>query len=374
MRILIVISEAPPVRSGVARVAHQLSQGLAELGYHVDILSRRDLPSWERGEIRLSAMPLHLSRLRECFLGYDLIHLHGPVPTFSDAFLVRGLHGLGPSRPKLVYTHHAPIDLHGFPMRFLAWVYNVVQERLAALADHVAVMTPAYARRLSRHVAHDRLSVIPWGVDYERFFAPVEKPGPFTALYLGQIRPYKGLPVLLRAASGQKGMRVWVIGSGHYEEACRRLAQRLDLPDLTFWGSLSDDEMVGLVKQAHAIVLPSVSKSEAFGIALLEGMAAGAVPVASHLPGVADLVGSEGFTFPPGDEASLRAILQHLQGDTQIRAHRASLAQAKASGYTWDRTVSEYDGVFSRLVEQPRAVPVSPECETSLGATAEPAP
>ncbi|MCL7452529.1 MAG: glycosyltransferase family 4 protein [Anaerolineae bacterium] len=374
MRILLVISEVPPVRSGVARVAKRLSEGLSDLGYHVDLLSRRDLPHWELGEIRLSAMPLRLRSLRECFQGYDLIHLHGPVPTFSDVFLLRGLHGLGPRRPKLVYTHHAPVDLQGFPIRYLARVYNALQERLAALADHVAVMTPAYGQRMSRYIPQERLSVIPWGVDHERFYAPVEKPGPFTALYLGQVRPYKGLPVLLRAAAGLSGVRVWVIGTGHYEATCRRLAKRLDLSQVTFWGSLPDDEMIALVKQAHAIVLPSVTRSEAFGIALLEGMAAGNVPVASHLPGVADLVGSEGFTFPPGDEQALRAVLQRLQDDPLLRAHTASLAQAKAALYPWERTVFEYDRIFRRLVAQPQAVPVSPACETKMDATTQPAP
>jgi glycosyltransferase involved in cell wall biosynthesis len=173
-------------------VAEKLSSGLTDRGYEVDILSVRDIPRYERGEVRLSSMPLKLHSLKEKFRSYDLIHLHGPVPTFSDVFLAWGLRGLGQSRPKLVYTYHAPVDLRGFPMRVLTSAYNALQERLARLADHVVVMTPAYRQRLAPHVPANRLSVIPWGVDYERFFAPVEKPGPFTVVYLGQIRPYKG--------------------------------------------------------------------------------------------------------------------------------------------------------------------------------------
>lgn len=356
MRILLVISEAPPVRSGVARVAEKLRGGLEARGHRVDILSRRDIASYERGEIRLSSMPLKLAGFRERFKSYDLIHLHGPVPTFSDVFLLWGLRGLGRKRPRLVYTHHAPVDLRGFPMGLLTRPYNALQERLARLADHVVVMTPAYGQRLARHVPVEKLSVVPWGVDYERFFAPVEKPGPFTVVYLGQIRPYKGLPVLLKAAAGLEDVRLWVIGDGHFAGTCKRMAAELELPNITFWGSLPDEEMIRLLKQAHALVLPSVTRSEAFGIALLEGMAAGNVPVASHLPGVADLVGNEGFTFPAGNAKALQEILVRIRDDVALRAHRASLAQSKSQLYSWERTVFEYERIFSRLGNQPRSI------------------
>jgi rhamnosyl/mannosyltransferase len=357
MRILLVISEAPPVKSGVARVADKLCSGLQGRGHQVEILSLRDIPRYERGEIRLSSMPLKLPSLKERFRSYDVVHLHGPVPTFSDVFLLWGLRGLGQRRPKLVYTHHAPIDLRGFPLGLLTWPYNILQERLASLADHVVTMTPAYGQRLSRYVPAEKLSVIPWGVDYERFVAPVQKPDPFTVVYLGQIRPYKGLPVLLKAAASLEETRLWVIGDGHYAETCRRQAEELGLPDVTFWGHLPDEKVIDLLKQAHALVLPSVTRSEAFGIALLEGMAAGCVPVASHLPGVADLVGNEGFTFPAGNARALRQVLSRVRDDAALRVHLAGLAQAKARLYSWERTVFGYERIFSRLIARSLPLP-----------------
>jgi glycosyltransferase involved in cell wall biosynthesis len=349
VRILLVISEAPPIKSGIARVADKLSGGLNSHGHQVDILSLQDIPRVERGEIRLSSMPFRLSELKDRFHSYDLIHLHGPVPTFSDVFLLWGLHDLNHPRPKLVYTHHAPIDLHNFLLPAV-WLYNRVQERMAVLADHVVATTPSYGQMLSHHVPPHKLSVIPWGVDYERFAAPVRKGGPFTVVYLGQIRPYKGLPVLLNAAAGVEDMRVWVIGDGHYAQECRQKAESLGLRGVTFWGALPDEKMIALLKQAHAIVLPSVTHSEAFGIALLEGMAAGCVPVASYLPGVADIVGNEGFTFPAGNARALAEVLTRLRDDVPLRIHLAGLAQAKARLYSWSRSIFNYERVYSRVV------------------------
>jgi rhamnosyl/mannosyltransferase len=109
--------------------------------------------------------------------------------------------------------------------------------------------------------------------------------------------------------------------------------------------------MLNLIKQCHVIVLPSVTRSEAFGIALLEGMAAGLVPVASHLPGVADLIGNEGFTFPPGNVHALRQILIRLRDDPALRIHHAKLAQEKARLYPWERSIFGYERIFANLIE-----------------------
>jgi rhamnosyl/mannosyltransferase len=196
----------------------------------VDILSLNEIPRLVIGEVRLSSMPFHLGSLRRRIKNYDLVHLHGPVPTFSDVFLLMAMRGLGGESPPLVYTHHAPVDLH-IPLLYpLVNAYNRMQERLAGLADHVVVSSPAYGELLSRFVPRWKLSVIPWGVDHTRFFAPVRKTGAFTVVYLGQIRPYKGLPVLLKAVAGQPGMKVWVIGDGHYAPYCRSLSDQLDIP------------------------------------------------------------------------------------------------------------------------------------------------
>jgi len=358
MRILILISEAPPVKSGIARVAEKLSRGLGERGFDVDILSVADIPRLEWGEIRLSSMPLKLKTLRQRLKNYDVIHLHGPVPTFSDIFLLFGLRDMGNEKPYLVYTHHAPVEFKTTITRPFLSVYNYFQERWSNLADHIVASTPSYGQRLSRYVTADKLSVIPWGVDFERFYTPVEeKSDPFTVLFLGQIRPYKGLPVLLEAAKSMEDTRFWVIGDGHYSEHCRNIAQDYKIRDITFWGRVPDDEMVRLIKQAHVIVLPSITRSEAFGIALLEGMAAGLVPVASHLPGVADLVGNEGFTFQPGNAKALLQILLRLHNDASLRNHLAQVAQEKARLYPWERSIFGYERIFTQFGSYPIEIP-----------------
>jgi rhamnosyl/mannosyltransferase len=175
------------------------------------------------------------------------------------------------------------------------------------------------------------------------------------------MRPYKGLPVLLQAVQDMEDTRVWVIGDGHSARDYHGIAASLNIPDITFWGRLPDEDMIALLKQAHVIVLPSVTRSEAFGIALLEGMAAGLVPVASHLPGVADVVGNEGMTFPPGDVRALNQLLIRLREDPSLRLHLAQLAQAKARLYSWERTVFEYERILLNWYPDQFALPIQKE-------------
>ena len=65
MKILMIISEAPPVKSGVSRVGEKLSQGLKRFGHQVDVLSLADIPRWEFGEVRLSSMPFKMGSLKK---------------------------------------------------------------------------------------------------------------------------------------------------------------------------------------------------------------------------------------------------------------------------------------------------------------------
>jgi rhamnosyl/mannosyltransferase len=347
-------------------VAEKLVTGLSSRGFKVDLLSSADIPRKEWREVRLSSMLFHLKSLQKKLQDYDIIHLHGPVPTFSDVFLLDRIRSLSNAkRPKLVFTYHAPIEFQSLAARPFAWSYNLSQEMMASIADHVVVTTQSYSNRLSRFVNSNKLSVVPWGVDFTRFQAPVTKEGPFTVVYLGQIRPYKGLPVLLDAARGLSNVQIWVIGSGHFEKECKAQARRNGLKNVTFWGKVDDQQVVKLLKKAHAIVLPSVTRSEAFGIALLEGMAAGMVPVASYLPGVADLIGNEGITYPAGNPDALHSVLARLRDDPYLRTQLATVAQSKAQLYSWERSIFGYERVFSSLLggpsteEQPILLPVN---------------
>jgi glycosyltransferase involved in cell wall biosynthesis len=351
LKILMVISEVPPVTSGVARVAGHLRQGIEALGHHIDVISLGDVPRFVKGEVRVSSMLWRAPRLLLPHLDdYDIVHVHGPVPTFSDIALLLSTIRAGRNGPRVVYTHHCEIDLQQRGYRTLSALYSWAHKHMAKLADQVIVSTPAYASELGRYVEDQRVSVVPWGVDGDWYEHDVPKSERFTVLFVGQLRPYKGVDTLLKAAALLPNVDFQIVGSGFQEAHFRRAAEAGTLNNVVLRGKLTDDELHDAYRQSHVLVLPSTSRQEAFGLVLLEGMVAGCIPVASDLPGVVDTVGDAGFCFPVGDHEALASILHRLHDEPLARAAYCRRAKERARTYTWEHTIQAHRLIYDRLV------------------------
>lgn len=354
MNLLLAISETPPHHSGIARTADRLEKGYITAGHNVSVLSTRDTGRVLLGEMRLTGLLARWPALRKMAGSVDVVSVHGPAPTFSDVLLLvlwlrRRRHGT----PRIVYTHHFDIDFP--PLSALSSLYNWMHGQLARLADRVVVTTPGYASRFAAFAGPGRLTVIPWGTDGLCTSPRSEKNGQFTVLFVGQLRRYKGVETLIRAARYVPQASVVVVGQGPEREHLEEVAANQKVRNVTFLGSVSDAELDQLYRLAHVVVLPSVSRLEAFGIVLLEGMAAGCVPVASALPGVSDVVGDSGHTFQPGDAAALAEILVGLSKDESERNRLSEQAQLRSLQFTWERTVSSYLTLFESLLEESSA-------------------
>lgn len=351
MRILMIVSEFPPIESGVARCADQMAQGLRSRGHRVDVVSTLDVRRWSLGEFRITAFPAYWRRLAPRLRSYDVVNVHGPVPTMSDAFLALARLLPVPTRPAIVYTHHSEIELEG--VQWACSLYNRGHRWLARVADRVVTSTPSYARPMSMP-GGPPVDVIPWGVDVDRFGARSaghHYPGdPLRALFVGQMRPYKGLGNLLVAVAGDPRIHLTIVGSGPHEAAYREQTRTLRAQNVEFLGRVPDDRLSQLYLESDSIVLPSVSRGEAFGLVLLEGMAAGCVPVASDLPGVRDVAGPTGVLVPPGDVSALRHALVELAQDPDRTRRLGHESRRRAVDMGWARVTEGYERVFRQAV------------------------
>jgi glycosyltransferase involved in cell wall biosynthesis len=341
-RILVVAPEAPPVRSGIASVVGYLAKGLERRGHRVDVIAYPDVGRLAFGEIRLSRLIFKAPRLVRRIDDYDVIHIHGATPTVSDvALLLASRHG---HRPAVIYTHH--MDLAFAAASPLTTLYNYLHGRLAAGADAVVATT-----RDNLRLSDDdgRGQVIALGVDLDHFATSGPKDTRFTVLFIGQFRSYKGVPVLLEALSHVPEVRLLLAGHGPEEHAYRSRAERLGL-DVEFHVDIDDDQLRHLYRRAHAVVLPAVSRREAFGLVLVEGMAAGCIPIASNLPGIREVVARSGFVFPSGDATRLAGIMQGLYESPNLVRRLASCARSRAAEFSRAHTIDEYNRLISGLV------------------------
>jgi glycosyltransferase involved in cell wall biosynthesis len=354
MRILVIASEPPGAASGIAQSTERLVQGLRRHGHLVDTLSSADAPYFRSGEVRLSALGGRLLRLAPRIRRrYDLINIHGPVPTISDVSLLLLAAIRRNGRPTIVYTHHWTLEFDRGLLAGLDAPYMAAHQRLVRLADHVVVESDAYGDLFDGE-EYPAVSVVPCGVDAARFRpdGPTGYDGaePLRVLFVGQLRPYKGPAVAIDAVANQPGLALTIVGRGSLEESLRRRISDYGATNVRMAGYLGDDALVEAYRDHDVCVLPSTNRLEAFGLVLLEGMAAGCVPVASDLPGVRDVARPAGLLFTPGDPQDLRWALDALAARPDVVRRLQANAIEVAARQSWDAASDAYHELAERLV------------------------
>ena len=86
-------------------------------------------------------------------------------------------------------------------------------------------------------------------------------------------------------------------------------------------------------------------------MSLLEGMRIGCVPVASDLPGVAEVVGDAGKLVAPGDANGFAETLRDLQQNRALWDRLSVRAQRRAASFRWAETAGSYAALLERLSE-----------------------
>ena len=354
LKVLLVTSEAPPIVSGISRTVDRLSAGLRERGHTVDILSSVQIPRLVLGEYRFSALAAYWPVIARRLAGYDVVNLHGPVPTMSDVFFALGARSGTP----IVYTHHCPLAIRGAEK--LCDLYNRVHRLLSRRADLTLASSEHYAAR-ERRPNGPEVRVVPHGVDIRP--RPLKaRPGhrPLRVLFVGQMRGYKGVDRLVEAVAGRSEIELTLVGDGPQRPRFEQLATDLGGDNVRFLGRVHDDVLHAEYDRNDAVVLPSVTAAEAYGLVTLEGMAAGCVPVVSDLPGVRDVAEGVGMVVPPGDVTALRDALLGLAADHSRRTKLSGLARRKAEGLSWDNCVDRYERALLDAAGARAAQPARP--------------
>ena len=117
--------------------------------------------------------------------------------------------------------------------------------------------------------------------------------------------------------------KLLLIGTGDLEKDLRRQAAGAGLEgDIVFLGEVSDQEMVAYLHLCDLFVLPSIFRSEAFGIVQIEAMACGKPVVSTELGTGTSFVNQNrktGLVVAPNDPAALSQAINYLIDNPDIR-------------------------------------------------------
>jgi rhamnosyl/mannosyltransferase len=362
MRVLHVFKDAfPPTFGGVEQHMWDVARSLRNEGFEFGVLtssrSRRRIEERLDGVRfvrtpeygRAFSTPLTPAWRRELRRDPDtLVHVHLPSPVGEAAVLTAG------TGAPVVAGFYAEVSRNPTAAR----LYRPLQQRFLARAARIVVSSQTLADGAPALADHgDRIAVIPFGVDADEWPAAPERiaairreAGTPLALFLGRLVRYKGVDVLIEAMRRVDATLV-IVGDGPQRDVLRRTVPAG--ARVRFVGNVTNAERSAYYQAADVFVLPSVSRAESFGIAMLEAMSFG-TPAISTEVGTAtswvNLDGQTGCVVPPGDRDALAEALDGLLGDDQRRKQYAEAASLRA------RRAFSKQAMLDRLTDLYRAV------------------
>ena len=318
----------PESVGGIEQVIYQLCQSGITLGIHGEVLTLSANP--RPREVMVADHKVHrakldiqlastgfsysvLKRFRELAAQADVINYHFPWP-FMDL-----VHFSSAVKKPVVVTYHSDI----VRQKNLLRLYSPLMHRFLGQADRIVAASPNYlaTSQVLKHY-RNKTVVVPYGLDKSSYPVPTDtcvegwcqRFGERFFLFVGVMRYYKGLHILLEAAQGT-GYPIVIVGAGPLEQELREQAAVLGLDHVHFVGRLGEEDKVALLQLCTAILFPSHLRSEAFGISLLEGAMYGKPMISSEIgtgTSYINIHNETGLVVPPSDPLAFRAAMRTL--------------------------------------------------------------
>ena len=375
VRILHLGKYYAPQRGGIERHLQDLAEWSIDHGHQVTALVHQPADTWRSTRETINgvdvrrvgcmaaplyapispAFPRQLSKAIKEFRP-DVLHLHLPNPSCFAALASRRARAL----PWLVHWHaDVSPDMPDWRVRLVYRLYRPFEQAVLARASAIVATSQAYvgsSHALARW--KNKISVIALGIAPAQIGIGAAPVWPATTglrlLGVGRLSHYKGFAVLLEALERLPDASLVLVGEGEESSRLRAQARRLGIDRrVSFVGDMNDADLLAAYANADVLVMPSLDRSEAFGLVLLEAMRSGLAVVASAIPGagVTEVIENEvsGLLVPPGDASALGKALARL-GDAGLRQRLAQRGQSRwEQNFTLSRSAEAVLALYRSL-------------------------
>ncbi len=359
----------PDSMGGIEQVIFQMSESGARHGVDSTVLTLSNNPA--PGVLQIREHQVHQARMdfqlastgfsysvfkqfRELAAVADVVNYHFPWP-FMDL-----VHFASSTKKPSVVSYHSDI----IRQRHLLKLYRPLMRRFLDSADRIAVASPNYFHTSDVLKDYrDKTRVITYGLDksgYPKHDAARterwrQKLGDKFFLFVGVMRYYKGLHILLEAMQGLN-YPVVIVGAGPLEAELHAQARALGLQNLHFLGFLGDEDKVALLELSYAVVFPSHLRSEAFGISLLEGAMYGKPMISSEIgtgTSYINIHDETGLVVPPSNPLAFREAMRTLWENPVLATQMGEKAQARYQNlFTADEMGRKWAALYEELLEE----------------------
>lgn len=293
----------------------------------------------------------------------DLLHLHMPNVSAFWALLL-------PSARRLPWVIHWHADVlaspHSLGLRMFYTIYRRFERKVLIRSRGVIVTSPPYLASSQPLIDFRRkCHVVPLGLDPGNLPRVVVKDslsghhGPLRVLAIGRLTYYKGFEYLIKAVANCNDVEVHLVGQGGEEKRLKSLVKSLGLQTrVTFYGYLPGPALAERFADCDCLCLPSIERTEAFGLVLLEAMYYGMPVVVSDVAGsgmgwvVDDNV--TGLHVAPGDIGGLSDALDAMQRNRNILKSLGKNGRQKFCGeFHIDKSAAGVAEVYKQILAPP---------------------
>lgn len=377
LRILMTCFEFPPLGGGGSRAVNGLTNELAALGHHVDLITMgyRGLPRFEViDRVNVYRVPCLRFRTAICtppeLLSYvlgawpaaqrllresrpDVIHSHFILPDGLLAMAMKRRSGI----PYVITAHGS--DVPGYnPDRFRALhpILTPIWKRVVRQAHAIISPSQSLAGLVRLQHYDGSLQIIPNGHRVTDYATTRHQSG--NLLVVSRLFERKGVQYLLQALEGfARPLNVHIVGDGPYLTELKRAAHRLHTRAVVHfhgWIDNTSSAFRELIETATIFALPS--EAENFPNALLEAMAAGLAIITTSGTGCEEVVGPAALLVPPRNAEKIRAAIEQLSTEPAFCGELGRAAQARVRGiFSWQSVATQYLEIYEHAVRVARS-------------------
>ncbi len=371
MKILHVMRQYYPTVGGIQSVVANLANQLVENGHEVNILALnrlfdsdktplpskaivdgiriRRIPYW--GSKRYPIAPTILRYLEK----YDIIHLHSSDFFLNYLTLTKFLHNV-----PLVLTSHGLFFHTQFAKSLKKAHFQTITRQSLKNVSAIACVSQQDYNLLATITTVQKLQQIPNGINYETLSKnSIENRDPNLLLSIGALstnkRHDKLLEVFAQLIQSRHEAKLVIVGADKgMLPILQDISQKLGIHNkVIFTGNISKDKLTYYLSKASIFL--SASSYEGFGIALLEAMSAGCLPVVQPNTAHKELIHNDSFlanyedTIKTANKIQAVMDLSFKEKEKLIRELRKQTAH-----YSWENITSRYMHIYSKAIENSR--------------------
>lgn len=281
---------------------------------------------------------------------YNIVVIHHPNPIAFLACLFFKPKG------KIIIHYHSDIikqKISGFFIKPL--VLKVLQ-----MSDKIIISNPNMLKSskiLSKF--SQKCEITPFGISNREIEKKLdenlqkqikEKYGDYI-LFVGRLIYYKGVHVLLSAIK-DLDINLVIIGTGKLEKSLKKQVKNLGIEKRVFFlENKPRKELINFFSQAKIFVLPSIFKSEAFGLVLLEAMACGVPVISTELGTGTSFVNSDGETGYVVEKDNVKKLKQAIEKilDNREIDFKNNCLKRIEENFTFEKFIEDYKKVYENV-------------------------